>query len=218
MTEVASAVEMYNGEAINIIRDTSRVQEGINKKFSDDIQRLHHHVLNAPATAQASRQARADPLQEPGGDAWATWNRGNHGRPAANAFEAHGQPSHFGPQATPQFAPRQVPGGSEQSPYGKSLGMSHGWSTPDGKPGGRLFDKKMATLPEYQYNGATGGDIWRTKVRNYFVGRCPDVWPLLNWVESLGETPRSHELADAAIRDYGMMLDGDPRVPSAAIW
>ncbi len=42
----------------------------------------------------------------------------------------------------------------------------------------------------FQYNGEKGGDAWRTRVRGYFVGCCPELADWLDWAEGApGKSP-----------------------------
>ena len=47
----------------------------------------------------------------------------------------------------------------------------------------KLFDDKIPTYEEYRYNGVKGGDKWRLKVRGYWLSKCPQLLPVLNFVE-----------------------------------
>ena len=103
-----------------------------------------------------------------------------------------------------------------------SLGSAPTTSNPMG-PGGanginKNMDEKIAALADYQYNGIAGGDRWRVKVRNYMIGKRPEVLPVLRWIEHLGETACDVSSTKAAIAHYGMMVEADIEAISAAIW
>ena len=134
-------------------------------------------------------------MQAAGGDAWGKGYK-------APQFESSGHAS-----TAPLTREPRHPGQSSSSaptnfgwkdaapghPYGRGLGMGQSWGQDGAKPGSRIFDEKVAALNDYQYNGREGGDAWRLKVRNYFIGRCPDILPLLRYVETLGEVPITDE-------------------------
>ena len=42
------------------------------------------------------------------------------------------------------------------------------------------FDGKVVISQEYAYDGTTGGETWKKKVRGYWLAKCPDVQPLLD--------------------------------------
>ncbi len=44
-----------------------------------------------------------------------------------------------------------------------------------------LFEAKVADKPLYQYDGVSGGAMWRKEMANYLVGRCGDLESLLEW-------------------------------------
>ncbi len=44
----------------------------------------------------------------------------------------------------------------------------------------KLFDEKVALTPGYHYDGVTGGDKWRQKVKDYMIGCCPDIRMMLD--------------------------------------
>ncbi len=104
-----------------------------------------------------------------------------------------------------------------------SLGSAPTSSNPTG-PGGiangvnKNLDEKIVALADYQYNGASGGDRWRVKVRNYLIGKRPELLPVLRWIEQLGETSCDVATAKIAIDQYGMMVESDIEAISAAMW
>ncbi len=53
----------------------------------------------------------------------------------------------------------------------------------------KLFDDKVALSKEYSFDGTTGGDRWRVKLRGYWISRCPALMPMLDWAEKQEATP-----------------------------
>ena len=58
--------------------------------------------------------------------------------------------------------------------------------------------------------------MWLKKVKNYFIGQCPDSELLLAWAESKGNS----EFTQAEVKACGpsLMLDADPVQVSQGIW
>ena len=48
----------------------------------------------------------------------------------------------------------------------------------------KVFEGKIASMKEKQYDGAKNGGAWRTDTMNYLIGRAPDIQHLLQWAES----------------------------------
>ena len=79
-----------------------------------------------------------------------------------------------------------------------------------------LFEAKVADKSVYQYDGVSGGAMWRKEMANYLVGRCADLESLLEWAEKHGKIPISREsVADLRGR-YG--LAHDPVLIAAHLW
>ncbi len=53
----------------------------------------------------------------------------------------------------------------------------------------KLFDDKVALSKEYSFDGTTGGDRWRVKLRGYWISRCPALMPMLDWAEKREASP-----------------------------
>ena len=58
----------------------------------------------------------------------------------------------------------------------------------------KLFDDKAALSPGYQYDGGNSGEHWRRKIRGYWIAKCPDLMPPLDWAEGMDETEITPEL------------------------
>ena len=82
----------------------------------------------------------------------------------------------------------------------------------------RLFDDKVALSESYTFKGgsAADGDSWRKKVRGYFISKCSDLKPILNWVESKD----AEEITAKAVNDAAMewMIQYGVHDLSHAIW
>ena len=69
----------------------------------------------------------------------------------------------------------------------------------------RVFDDKVALSAAYTYDGTTGGEQWRRKVRGYWVAKCPGLRPILDWAEAMDDTEITpEELADKATTNFWM--------------
>jgi len=71
----------------------------------------------------------------------------------------------------------------------------------------KLFDDKIPTYDEFRYNGNKGGDRWRLKVRGYWLSKCPQLLPVLTFVER-SEVPIARALLEHFVSpDSGAMCD-----------
>ncbi len=82
------------------------------------------------------------------------------------------------------------PGGDGHGPRGNGHGGGGHWSqgTHDGHPNGhvsweKIFDDKVAISQDYAYQGGTGGEQWRVRVKGYWVSKCPALLDVLDWAE-----------------------------------
>ncbi len=58
----------------------------------------------------------------------------------------------------------------------------------------KFFGAKVAKDKDLQYDGSdNAGPRWVTQTRKYFIGRAPDVKPMLQWAEARGAEPISEE-------------------------
>ena len=73
----------------------------------------------------------------------------------------------------------------------------------------------MSTDNRYQYDPKDTA-AWLLKVKNYFIGQCPDAELLLAWAESHGHK----ELSSADVRACAesLCLDADPIQVSQGLW
>ena len=82
----------------------------------------------------------------------------------------------------------------------------------------RLFEEKTAKDAQFQYDGETKGASWRSDTFDYFISRCPDAQPWLEWAERKG----AEEITDVAMneekRDSTLMTELNPYVISHHIW
>ncbi len=79
-----------------------------------------------------------------------------------------------------------------------------------------LFDKKEAKeLP--RYDGKAGGALWRKKVSNYLVSKCPEIRPLLKLAEQEREPITGRSLASYST-DSTSMITIEPSLSSYHLW
>ncbi len=127
----------------------------------------------------------------------------------------HGQPNGGGRDNRGGAGP---PGGD---PYGGSTANACGAPNFGPKPldiYSKLFDIKLAQQAEYQYHGIEGGMAWRQKIRNYFVGQCPDCEQLLNWAEAHDGVITLHEVRWLDGPTGGLALDQSALVVAGHVW
>ncbi len=53
----------------------------------------------------------------------------------------------------------------------------------------KIFDDKIAISEDFKFNGVSGGDKWRVKIRGYWISRCPTLMPMLDWAERRETAP-----------------------------
>ena len=63
-----------------------------------------------------------------------------------------------------------------------------------------MFDDKMATAVEFQFNWTKGGLAWMRKVERYFIGRAPVLFQLLRWAETCEDVIDNYLLVKACVR------------------
>ena len=61
----------------------------------------------------------------------------------------------------------------------------------------RLFDEKVAANDLYRWDGGDkGADSWRGRVRDYVIGKCHLLRPMMDWAESMEYMPCTKERID----------------------
>ena len=50
----------------------------------------------------------------------------------------------------------------------------------------RFLEERVATSDGYAFNGETGGEAWRKKVRGHWASQCPELRPILGYTEAMG--------------------------------
>jgi len=76
----------------------------------------------------------------------------------------------------------------------------------------KLFDDKIHTFADYQYDGKSGGEQWRRKVRAYLMAKCPTIGAMLSWAESKGfdsipfEEIQHQEQRFSGVQEYGFSV------------
>ena len=64
---------------------------------------------------------------------------------------------------------------------------------------GRIFDDKIASNILYAYDGIKEGEKWIKKTRGYFMTKCPELKPILDYVEGM-----------SALIFHGLVIQGPP--------
>ena len=121
-------------------------------------------------------------------------------------------------------APGGDGGPGRDGPAGGDAGARGG--TPHAPPGigpnitmtSRVFEEKTAKDASFQYDGVNRGATWRSDVADYFISKCPDGMPWLDWVESQGAVEITREAIDQEKRDHHLMTEFDPYVLSHHMW
>jgi len=137
---------------------------------------------------------------------------GGHGGHGGHGGFAGGPPG--GERSTPPGGggPSGTPGG----PGGALPGMAAQMGGVHASIPHKLFDDKVPTYDEYRYDGVAGGDRWRSKVRGYWLSKCPSAKPMLDWAETRDlQAITQHDVILVA---DGWMTDVDALHVSALIW
>jgi hypothetical protein len=103
---------------------------------------------------------------------------------------------------------------------GNSSGAS-GNSSDAVKWSSKIFDARVGQSELYQYNGDVGGDAWRIRARGYLIGCCPEIAPILNWIEdrdALEIDQNDSQLTMTRELNRSMMGESDKVVLSGLVW
>ena len=82
----------------------------------------------------------------------------------------------------------------------------------------KLFEEKTARESQYAYDGEKSGGAWRSDVFDYFISKCPDAEPWLNWIEAQGSTKIDQGMIAAEAVRGGIMSEINPAVLSHHMW
>ncbi len=146
-------------------------------------------------------------VNNPGGDPW--WAG------AQRAAAGHAAPPGRAP-AGPSAVNNQPPGA--RAPHARHIPPNTGFPDLKDYTLNKLFDDKIALSQEYTYNGTTGGQQWRRKVRGYFLAKCPDLQPLLDWAESKEDQIITDEELKAKAAENFWMMELDVKRCSSVVW
>ena len=82
----------------------------------------------------------------------------------------------------------------------------------------RLFDDKIAVSESYRYDGEKAGEAWRRRVRGYWISRCPDLLPILDFAESFDDQELTIETLAREASSYRWMTELDIKRLGELIW
>ena len=82
----------------------------------------------------------------------------------------------------------------------------------------RLFDDKVALATEYSFDGGDEGDKWYVRTRGYWISKCPDILPMLNWAESFGNEKITTEIIQGMQFQQGWMTELNPERLGHVVW
>ena len=88
----------------------------------------------------------------------------------------------------------------------------------DGVNLSRAFDDKVALNDKYAYDGLLGGAGWRKRVRGYWLSKCPELRPVLNWAEARGDQKIGFREIKQKAEEGFWMTEVDVRKANHAIW
>ena len=70
----------------------------------------------------------------------------------------------------------------------------------------------------YQYDGTKNGDSWKRKVKSYWISKCPDALPLLDYAESLDDSTLPLNVMVKEADSCRWMIDINVKRLSEVIW
>ena len=82
----------------------------------------------------------------------------------------------------------------------------------------KLFDDKVALSAAYQYDGCNAGEHWRRKVRGYWIAKCPDLMPLLDWSEGMDEAEITPEILTQEANSHRWMTEINVKRMGEILW
>ena len=82
----------------------------------------------------------------------------------------------------------------------------------------RLFDDTVALSKEYSFDGGDDGDKWYARMRGYWISKCPDILPMLNWAEGFGDNKITIEVIQGMEFQQGWMTELSPERLGHVIW
>ena len=75
----------------------------------------------------------------------------------------------------------------------------------------KLFDDRVAMSDDYRFDGVKGGDAWLKKIRGYFVSKCPEIKPILEFAEQHGHGQFTNDALVAEASTYRWMTETNVR-------
>jgi len=103
-------------------------------------------------------------------------------------------------------APPSAPGANAQFPDMEHVNLS--W----------LFDDKIALSDSYSFDGVKGGDTWRKRVRGYLISKRPELKPILDFSEGMGNEVFTNDALVADAGTYRWMTETNVRRLSEILW
>ena len=82
----------------------------------------------------------------------------------------------------------------------------------------KIFDEKTAKDSKYAYDGVTNGTSWRSDIFDYFISRCLDGQPWLDWAEKQGASAITATSIAAAVLNNEVMSELRPHIFSHHVW
>ncbi len=79
-----------------------------------------------------------------------------------------------------------------------------------------IYDDKMATQPEYRFDGQKGGVAWKSKTERYLISKCPALMSILKWAEKHDKMRIEDDAFDKVVGHF--MMEEQQRTINAAIW
>ena len=82
----------------------------------------------------------------------------------------------------------------------------------------KLFDSKIAEVAENKYDGINGGDKWMEWAFEYFVGHCPDCYPVMQWISRRGTLTITNWDIEQLSVNNSLQISVDPLVIAGHMW
>ena len=197
LQHTSNTVAQHNEQLANLKQTGTNLEGGISE--------VAGRVVALEEYAKTRPMGQASTTQAPG-EAFDPWHAAAAARAGPTAAEANANTAQQAPgQGGRVGQPPTFDVSTPSGPQRERAPFNSGWR----------LDAKLSTDNKFSYD-PKDTQRWLTKVKNYFVGQCPDAELLLKWAEQHGHTEiTQHEVAACK---GSLRLDADPVQVSQAVW
>ena len=160
-------------------------------------------------------KARVEKLEQHGGDPWHGAARLSFSGTSGGGADLNAGRRGGHPQGRDGVPGGRVPNDDDGDDSDEEYIVTESF---DGANLSKAFDDKVALSDKYTYDGLTGGAGWRKKVRGYWLSKCPELRPVLNWTEARGDSKITFKELKQKTQEGFWMTEVDVRRANHAIW